>query len=260
MEMTHVERFGDAQFTHCPTRALCPLGEVCADPGASGGGAIYPTICELGRGEELWADARYEQRVYLIRAGVLACVANTPDGEACPAALYGPGDSFGLAELYSDREICSTYHMWALAEARVCSLPARALRRVLKSRDAAFAQRVMGDAFMNVTCSMYFQSRVMSKMKAEERVLMLLGRIAELAGREGRRLEKVHLGQGDLALLAGADRVCVGRALHKLADAGLVALGYRTVELLPLFFESPHPELARLEGFRGAREAAESAR
>ena len=252
MEIGEVGRLGDAQFLHCPARAMCALRGVCALPGEKSCAALYPTMLTLAPGEELWADERFEQRAFFIQAGVLSCAANPQDGSDAPAALYGRGDTFGLAELYAGRDVSGTYHMRALMETRVCSMPAKALRHRLEDAHQPLAQRIMSAAFMNVSCAQYFQCRVLSKMKAEDRVLMLLGRIAQLAGRDGSRLEKVCLGQGDLAHLAGSDRVCVGRALHKLADAGLIALGYKSIELLEPFFANPHPEIAMLDGFRSA--------
>ena len=207
-------------------------------------------VATLEPGEELWADARFEQRVYVIRGGVFVCISNAECEETCTAALYGRGDSFGLAELYSGRDIANMYHMRALTETCVCSAPARTLRRKLEAMGTAQSQQVTSTAFMNVSCAMYFQSRVVAQIKAADRVHMLLGRIAQLARRSDERFCTIALGQADLALLAGTDRMSAGRALHQLEERGLVRLGYRSIELLEPFFDNPHPELLALDAFR----------
>ena len=240
----------ESQLVHCLARTMCPLGQVCAASDSSGGSPLFPMVATLEPGEELWADARFEQRVYVIRGGVFACMPNTENTEACTAALYGCGDSFGLVELYSGRDVANMYHMRALTQACVCSAPARTLRRKLEAMDPAQSQQITSTAFMNTSCAMYFQSRVIAQIKAADRIHMLLGRIAQLARRSDERFCKIALGQADLALLADSDRMSAGRALHQLEEHGLVRLGYRSIELLEPFFKNPHPELLSLAAFR----------
>ena len=241
----------ESQLVHCLARTMCPLGQMCAAPDSSGGSSLFPMVATLEPGEELWADARFEQRAYVIREGVFACIPNTENMEArTAAALYGRGDSFGLAELYSGRDVANMYHMRALTQACVCSAPARTLRRKLEAMDSAQSQQITSTAFMNTSCAMYFQSRVIAQIKAADRTHMLLGRIAQLARHSDERFCKIALGQADLALLADSDRMSAGRALHQLEEHGLVRLGYRSIELLEPFFNSPHPELLALDAFR----------
>ena len=240
----------ESQLVHCLARTMCPLGQMCAAPDSSGGSPLFPMVATLEPGEELWADARFEQRVYVIQEGVFACIPNAENMETRTAALYGRGDSFGLAELYSGRDVANMYHMRALTQACVCSAPARTLRRKLEAMDPAQSQQITSTAFMNTSCAMYFQSRVIAQIKAADRIHMLLGRIAQLARRSDERFCKIALGQADLALLADSDRMSAGRALHQFEERGLVRLGYRSIELLEPFFKNPHPELLALDAFR----------
>ena len=186
----------ESQLVHCLARTMCPLGHMCAAPCSSGGSPLFPMVATLEPGEELWADARFEQRAYVIQEGVFACIPNAENMEARTAALYGRGDSFGLAELYSGRDIANMYHMRALTQACVCSAPARTLRRKLEAMDPARSQQVTSTAFMNVSCAMYFQSRVIAQIKAADRIHMLLGRIAQLARRSDERFCTIRPGPG----------------------------------------------------------------
>lgn len=80
---------------------------------------------------------------------------------------------------------------------------------------------------------MFFQARVAAQMKAADKIHMFLGRIAQLARRSDEGFCKIALGQANLALLAGSDRMSAGRALHKMKQEGLIELGYRCIRLLP---------------------------
>lgn len=251
MHVNNASHQEESQLVHCLAREMCPLRQICAAPCPPGGSPLFPMVATLDPAEELWADARFEQRVYVIQSGVFACIPNAADNlGARAAALYGRGDSFGLAELYSGRDIADMYHMRALTQACVCSAPARTVRRKLETLAPSQSQQVTSAAFMNTSCAMYFQSRVMAQLKTVDRIQMLLGRIARLARRSAAKFDTVALGQADIALLAGTDRMSAGRALHQLEEQGLVRLGYRSIELLGPFFAVAHPELEALDAFR----------
>ena len=69
---------------------------------------LYPTVIEVEAGELLWADLRFEQRVFAIQSGIFVCMSNLEQGREVPLALFGRGYSTGMAELYIAREIAST--------------------------------------------------------------------------------------------------------------------------------------------------------
>lgn len=249
VEELHNRRGGDASAHHCLARGLCPLGAVCAQVEDGGRSALYPTVLAVEQGEIVWADQRFEQRVFVIQEGVFACIDNPERGDEAAFAIFGCGDSAGLAELYVDRGIASTYYLRALAVGRVCSLPAKALRHALEALPAARAHRMLGCAYLNSAGALFFQTRMMAKVKTGERIALLLARVDELLGREGRRLEGLTLSHGDIAALVGSDRVSTTRGLHRMEQDGLVELGYRSVRPTDAFRERTHLELAALEDF-----------
>ena len=120
MHVNNASHQEESQLVHCLAREMCPLRQICAAPCPPGGSPLLPMVATLDPAEELWADARFEQRVYVIQSGVFACIPNAADNLGTrAAALYGRGDSFGLAELYSGRDIADMYHMRALTQAVV---------------------------------------------------------------------------------------------------------------------------------------------
>ena len=235
---------------HCLARGTCPLGSVCAQGGELGGSPVYPTILAVDQGEIVWADQRFEQRAFVIQEGVFSCVDNPERGDEAAFAVFGCGDSAGLAELYVDRSIASMYYLRALTAGRLCSLPAKALRHSLEVLPAGQAQRILGCAYLNSAGALFFQTRMMAKVKTGERIALLLARIDELLAREGRALGELALSHGDIAALVGSDRVSTSRALRRMEQEGLVKLGYRSVRLTETFRTLDHPELAALDGFR----------
>ena len=56
-------RKGEATLVaHCPARAYCPLGRVCATVAPGGSAPLFPVVSEVRQGELVWLDLRYEQR------------------------------------------------------------------------------------------------------------------------------------------------------------------------------------------------------
>ena len=252
MQVENVQgRVGDAPARHCLARGLCPLGAVCAQAADGAGDAgVYPTVLTVEQGEMVWADQRFEQRVFVIQEGVFSCSDNPERGDETMFAVFGCGDSAGLAELYVDRGVASTYLLRALTPGRLCSLPAKALRHALEGLSAVQAQRILGCAYLNSAEALFLQVKMMAKVKTGDRIALLLARIDELLGREGRRLGELTLSHEDIAALVGSDRVSTTRALHRMEQEGLVELGYRSVRPTGAFRDHPLPELAALDGFR----------
>lgn len=79
-------------------------------------------------------------------------------------------------------------------------------------------------------------------MKAADKIHMFLGRIAQLARRSDEGFCKIALGQANLALLAGSDRMSAGRALHKMEQEGFIQLRYRCIRLLPALDNLENPQ------------------
>lgn len=243
-------RGGEAAARHCLSREMCPLGGVCAEAEAHGCAPVYPTVITVDQGEMIWADQRFEQRVFIIQEGVFASIDNPERGDGTVFAIFGCGDSAGLAELYVDRAIASTYYLWALMPGRICSLPAKALRRRLEALPTPQAERILSCSFMNIANALYLQERMVAKVKTGERIGLLVERIGMLLQREGRTLDELALSHGDLAVLTGSDRVSATRALHRLEQDGLVELGYRSIRPCEGFLRREHPGVNTVDGFR----------
>ena len=231
MRLDESRRGEQTAIRHCEARDLCPLGALCAAEESDERSPLYPTVIEVEAGELLWADLRFEQRVFAIQSGIFVCMSNLEQGREVPLALFGRGYSTGMAELYIPREIASTYYLRALTSGRVCSFPAKALRRHLEELPSPEVADLLSRALTNVSSASYARIKMLSKPLATDRIVMLFARLKELSAQEGRDLSHVKLTHGDIATLISSDRVSVTRALHKMEEKGLVELGYRSLQL-----------------------------
>lgn len=231
VKVEECRRGEETAIRHCPARRLCPLGALCAGGVQAGESPLFPTAVELEPGELLWADLRFEQRAFVIQTGIFACISNLEQCREIPLALLGSGHTAGLAELYIPREIASTYYLRALTGGRACSFPAKALRRHLEALPSATVADLLSCTLVNTSSASYAQIKMLSKPLASDRITMLLARLKELAGQEGRDLTQAKLTHSDIATLISSDRVSVTRALHKMEEGGLVELGYRSLQI-----------------------------
>ena len=86
MRLRDFQRAEESIVAHCPVRDLCPVGAVCGRGDSEG--KIMPAVMEYDKGDLLWTDRRYERHVFIIREGVVSCMAHVePDGEAPSTAL-----------------------------------------------------------------------------------------------------------------------------------------------------------------------------
>lgn len=228
--MTQAYFKGNAtQVKHCPVRGACPLGSLCGRSRVEGTAPLYPTFEEVARGETVWTDLRYEQRVRIVRQGIFALVPNFDYEGSVVTSLFGSGYSIGLAELYIPRTVAGTYHLIALAEGRLCSFPAKALKRHLEGLPSTESNAIISCAFTNLVEASCTQARTVSKTSLYERIVLLLARLRELRAQQGVEMTEVKLTHEEIAVLAASDRASVTRALHKLKQDGLIELGYKTI-------------------------------
>ena len=223
-------RKGEATLVaHCPARAYCPLGHVCATVAPGGSAPLFPVISEVRQGELVWLDLRYEQRALVIRSGQFECFSHFGGDREVPFALFGSGYGMGLSELYLSREIASSYYLRALGTGRVCSFSAKALRHRLEALPAGMLGRVMSVTLTNISSAAYTQQRITARNPLSDRIALVLLRLHDLTRREGYVPGAFSLTHGEIAELAVADRVATTRALHRMEEEGLVELGYRSV-------------------------------
>ena len=217
---------------HCPVRSLCPMGVLCGvDPG-EGRSALYPVITEVGVGELAWADLRHEQRVFVIKQGIFACMTDLEQNREVPFALYGCAYGIGHAELYIPRQIASAYFLRALTPGVVCSFSAKSLKHHLEALPGAVLAELLSCSLINLSAASHTQARIVSQARLYDRIVLLLIRLKELMLRDGGTGDSIALTHGQIASLVAADRAATTRALRKVEEDGLVELGYRSLRIL----------------------------
>lgn len=229
MRLKDFQRAEESIVAHCPVRHLCPVGLVCGT--GSDEGKLMPAVVEYGKGDLLWTDHRYERHVFIVREGVLSCMAHVdPDGEA-PFTLYGAGIGVGLADLYVPAVDTSTYHLHAIVPGRICSLPSKVLRRHLEALGGEVQQKILAVSLYNQSTGALYQSMISSRPLLGQRLAMLLLCLQSLAARGGAHLDTLRVTHDELASRVLSDRASVTRALHQMEERGLVKLGYRSVTI-----------------------------
>lgn len=189
-------------------------------------------MLEVGKGEMLWTDLRNERRVFVVRSGIFVCMAHRGNEEReVPFALFGRAQTIGMAELYVTRSISQDYHLKALTNGSICSIPVKPLRRKIEAMPHAFSQVVLACTLTNQAAASFAQSSVATHSVLRDRVLALLLRLRNLAYAEGTCERSFALTHEDISLLVASDRVSVTRVLHRLRDEGYVELGYKSVSL-----------------------------
>ncbi len=215
----------------CPARQLCPIGALCEEMTSEDEeNPLFPAIVDCPRGQIAWTDPHSEQRVFFIKSGIFSCVSGLDNDQEVPFALYGCGHAAGLGELYIPRTVGRTYYLRAISHGTLCSLPAKPLRRRLESTPQAYALAVMSSALTNLSSAAYAQEKLVSRPLLSERIALLIIRLRHLAAREGRDLDEIRLTHEELAALVASDRTSVSRALQRMAQDGLVELGYRRIK------------------------------
>lgn len=237
-------RKGEASaVVHCMARDNCPFAPLCApcadDPDDDPSPTLFPTCVDVSPGDLVWVDLRREQRVYAIQSGQFSCMSNLEHDNEVPFAIYGSGNVIGVSELYIAREVASAYYLKALSSGRVCSFPAKALRRVLEEAPSPFSERLLSCALTNISSASFTLHKIALRTPLSDRIAMLLLSLRDLALREGFELQSAALTHEDLAALVGADRASITRALHKLEKEGCVELGYRSLALKPSLLDRP---------------------
>lgn len=215
----------------CPIRQYCPIRSLCEKMCAPEEEyPLFPTLMDCDRGQLLWTDPHNEQRVFIVRSGLLSCVANLENDNEVPFALLGCGHSVGLNELYIPREIGRNYYLKALSHCMLCSFPAKPLRRQIESAPAPWSLGAISCALTNLSSASYAQAKTVAQPLLANRIAMVLLHLRELTSREGRELDEVQLTHEELACLIACDRASTTRALHKMEQDGVIELGYRRMQ------------------------------
>lgn len=218
---------------HCPMRQCCPVGALCMARDDEGQPLLFPTVIETAPGDMLWTDLRSEQRVFVVKSGVLSLIAHVSEEWETPFALYGPGSAIGLAELYVPRCMADTYHLKALVPGKVCSFLAKPLRRHIESLPDPLPYEILSKSFVNMSAAALNQSAIVSKPLLHDRVALLLAVLQHLAALGGASTDVLHLTHDEIAQHVLSERGSVTRLLRKMEEEGSVELGYRTIKIHP---------------------------
>lgn len=219
------------EVEYCPSRSMCPIGELCSASPQKKDVMFFPKITEVDKDSLIWTNLRHENNVHFIQSGVYSCIAHFADDWEIPFALYAKGNAVGLVELYAPESISNDYHLRVLIPGKICTFPARSLRHRLESMPFAKAQQVMSCCFANVSASVYTQSKVLSGKSLYNRILVLLLSIQDLANRADKDRSVINLTHEEIAQLVAADRASTTRVLKKMREDGVIELGYKTISI-----------------------------
>lgn len=215
----------------CTMRNTCPVGALCMAESEEGCVPLFPTVIDINQGDMLWTDLRSEQRVFIVRTGVLSLVAHVCEDWETPFALYGCGAAIGLAELYVPRTTADTYHLKTLVPGKVCSFLAKPLRRHMESLPKALPYEILSRSFVSMSAAALNQSAIVSKPLLRDRIALLLAVVQNLATHGGLHTDVLHITHDEIAQLVMSDRGSVTRLLKRMEQEGAVELGYRSIKV-----------------------------
>ncbi len=216
---------------NCAMRELCPIGSLCMMEDEAGCSHLFPTAIVIGQGDMLWTDLRTEQRVFIVKTGVLSLMAHVSEDWETPFALYGSGAAIGLAELYVPRTTADTYHLKALVPGTACSFLAKPLRRHLEELPKSVPEKILSKAFVNMSAAALNQCAIISKPLLRDRIALLLAVLQNLAARGGVYSDTLRITHSEIAQHVMSDRGSVTRQLKKMELDGAVELGYRSIRI-----------------------------
>lgn len=216
------------EIKHCTAREVCPIGSLCSTQAEGSEKPLYPIISSFEKNELFWTNMRYENRVYIVKSGVLACVAHVKDREI-PFALFGRGIAIGLGELYAPSRISDDYHMRPLVPGKLCSVSLKALRKRLEQMPKEYGMRLVCCDLTNQSASSFSQMKIVTRKATYERIVELLFCLRDLTKRGGAEQSTFDLTHEEVALIISSDRVSVTRALRKMKEEGAISLGYKSI-------------------------------
>jgi CRP/FNR family transcriptional regulator len=182
-------------------------------------------VTRHGPGEVIAARTDAGEAFYLVASGRAKLYQIGPDGREQTLYVLGPGEPFCLCSLIEAGEFPA--FAAALEDTRVLAFPARALAAA--ARDDP---EVLFD-LLRLMCRRLKQTQAMVESLA---LLPLTGRVAGFLLHEaGRGLGgdtlRLAISHRELAKIVGATPEALSRAFKKLAEAGLVLVRGRDVDL-----------------------------
>lgn len=175
---------------------------------------------EARPGVHLFHEGERADAVFVIESGEV----ETSRGEGRnrrKMGRVGPGAVLGDLAMFEDRE--------HFADAKV----------VREVRGYRFPRsRLLPELAAHPGILLRWLSTVMRRIEMTQRRLVdlmhktVLAQVADLLAEEGETAKEVHLSQAAIGMLLGVSRQSVNEALGRLRDQGVVATGYRHIEIL----------------------------
>lgn len=183
----------------------------------------------LAEGTPLVHEGTLLDSVYVVRSGSLKCLRTLEDGYEQVTALALPGDVLGFDGLHCGHHAVTCV---ALELSTVCAMSVAALK-ALRARcptlDDAW-QRALSRQLARTAATSDMVAAVASEVRLARFILWLSARAQEL-GWSPRRL-RLTLCRRDLASLLGVAHETVSRSFTTMADAGLLKVDNREIEIL----------------------------
>lgn len=201
------------------------------DPAPAASADLPLSVWRLAQDGVLLREGSAGQTLYVVRSGSLKCQKTLEDGYEQVLALALAGDLLGFESLHGARRPCSAI---ALEDCTVYALPTTELRDLAQRAPAldAALRAGLSRQLARATDTTEIMAAVSSDARLARFLLRLSTRMADV-GRSPRRL-RLRLGRRDIASLLGVAHETVSRSFSTLADAGLLRVDNREVELLDL--------------------------
>jgi CRP/FNR family transcriptional regulator, anaerobic regulatory protein len=229
----------DSDVSTITTAALAAAGGQClrdvlrllgGDEAGIGPMARVPVaLRRLEAGATLAHEGAPLQSLYIVRCGSLKCVRTLECGYEQVTSVSLPGDVLGFDGLHQGRHVVAAV---ALELSTVYALPLSelpSLRESCPALDAAL-QRVLSRQLARAAATADMLAAVASDVRVARFVLWMSERAAEL-GWSPRRL-RLSMSRRDVASLLGVAHETVSRSFTALADAGMLKVSNREVEII----------------------------
>lgn len=184
----------------------------------------------LGRGQVLFREGDYGDRLFVIAEGKLKIGRSSPDGRENLLSVLGPGDQFGELTVFDPEARMGT--AIAVTDCRLYSLSSENLRPWIAQRpDVALA------LLRQLSRRLRRSTEVLSDLVFSDVPGRVAKSLLDLANRFGTPIpDGMHvahdLTQEELAQLVGASRETVNKALADFAARGWIRLEARAVVLI----------------------------
>ncbi|MHA7871308.1 MAG: Crp/Fnr family transcriptional regulator [Hyphococcus sp.] len=175
--------------------------------------------------DEMQIHARGDQKpgLSIVHEGAVRFVRITAGGDEVTVSVLGPGHSFGEATLFTGAG--RAYDAMAVGATVIDQIPKTRVDRLLEV-EPALARIMLAALTQRLYSALGFLDDL-RLLSLEQRVAKLIAGMADNA----KTPSVVECRQSDLAFTLGVSRVSVGKALSRLQDEGLIALGYGRINV-----------------------------